>query len=117
MGNSRLVKYRLVLPPNGNLGVVRLECDLTVTRSASEEQRQFPRLRFGLLSYAKVDAKRPIFRLVLVKGKIELSTYSPSKQSGAALSLLISNIGGGTVDPDSTGSASAMPKKSSSTLA
>ncbi len=44
--------------------VLRLECDLTVTRSASEGKRQFPRLRFGLLSNAKVDAKRPIFRLV-----------------------------------------------------
>ncbi len=63
---------RDALPPsgrqlarNGNLGVFRLECDLTVTRNASEGKRQFPRLRFGLLSNAKVDAKRPIFRLVV----------------------------------------------------
>ncbi len=37
----------LVLAPNGNLGVFHLECDLTVTQSAREGKRHFPRLRSG----------------------------------------------------------------------
>ena len=63
--HTRILHWEMVVD-SGQCEPERLECDLTVTRSASEENGRFPRLRFGLLSNAKVDAKRPIFRLVLV---------------------------------------------------
>ncbi len=60
-GAKTFAFHWLPLAQNGRLAFSRQLWRMTATRRASEEKRQFPRLRFGLLSNRIVDATTPKF--------------------------------------------------------